>query len=116
MKGHSLKIAAACLALGAALSGCVVAPAPVEGEVVAYQAPPVPQYEVIGVAPAPGYFWIGGAWFWEGGRYAWHPGHWEAPRPGYAWVPHRWRRVGNSWRMHPGHWQERRSERREERR
>jgi hypothetical protein len=104
----SVKLAAAAALLGAALSGCVIGPAPAyEGEVV-YQAPPPPQYEAYGVAPAPGYLWIGGAWFWEGGRYAWHPGRWEAPRPGYRWVPHRWARVGKGYRMAPGHWEEHR--------
>ncbi len=107
MKLSFANVAVASALLGAALSGCVVAPAPVyEGEVV-YQAPPPLQYEVVAVAPAPGYFWIGGAWFWEGGRYAWHSGHWEAPRPGYRWVSHRWRHVGNSWRMQSGHWERR---------
>jgi YXWGXW repeat-containing protein len=80
MKLSSVKILLAGALLGAALSGCIVAPAPAyEGEAV-YQAPPPVQYEAVGVAPSPGYFWIGGAWFWEGGRYGWHPGHWEAPR------------------------------------
>jgi hypothetical protein len=117
MNRHFLKIAAAaCVLSAAALSGCVVTPVGVEGEVVAYQPPPPVRYEVIGVAPAPGYFWIGGAWFWEGGRYDWRPGHWEAPREGYRWVAHGWRRSGNSWRMQPGHWEEHRGGRREERR
>jgi hypothetical protein len=81
MNRHFLRIAAAaCVLSAAALSGCVVTPVGVEGEVVAYQPPPPVRYEVIGVAPAPGYFWIGGAWFWEGGRYDWRPGHWEEHR------------------------------------
>ena len=102
------KLAATTLLAGAALSGCIVAPAPAyEGDAV-YQAPPAVQYEAVGVAPAPGYFWIGGAWFWEGGRYAWHPGRWEAPRPGYRWAPHRWHHVGKGWRAEPGHWEHRR--------
>ncbi|HVN44274.1 MAG TPA: hypothetical protein VMT66_03405 [Steroidobacteraceae bacterium] len=94
-------VAAALLAIG--VSACVVAPAPAY-HVVAYEAPPPVRYEVVGVAPAPGYFWVGGAWFWEGGRYAWHPGYWQAPRPGYRWVAHSWRAYGNGWRMEPGHW------------
>jgi hypothetical protein len=108
MRAASVKIAVASFIVGAALSGCVVAPVPVEGEVIAYERPPPVRYEVVGVAPAPGYFWVGGAWVWESGRYDWHPGRWEAPRPGYRWVPHRWRRAGNTWRMQPGHWEERR--------
>jgi WXXGXW repeat (2 copies) len=107
MKLSSVRIALAGALLGVALSGCVVTPVGVRGEVVAYEAPPAVQYEAVGVAPAPGYFWIGGAWFWEGGRYAWHPGHWEAPRPGYRWVPHAWVHSGGAWHMHPGHWERR---------
>jgi hypothetical protein len=85
------------------LSACVVAPAPGYA-VVSYTAPPPVRVEAVGVAPAPGYFWVGGAWFWEGGRYAWHRGYWEAPRPGYRWVAHSWHHEGGGYRMEPGHW------------
>jgi hypothetical protein len=107
MRFVTIKAAIVGTLLAAVLSGCVVTARPavvVPGEVVAYSAPPPVRYETVGVAPAPGYFWVGGAWFWEGGRYAWHPGRWEAPRPGYHWVAHEWRPVGNSWHMTPGHW------------
>jgi WXXGXW repeat (2 copies) len=107
MKRPPVRIALAGALIGMLLSACIVAPVPVRGEVVAYEAPPAPQYEVVGVAPAPGYFWIGGAWFWEGGRYAWHPGHWQAPRPGYRWVPHAWVHANGAWHMRPGHWEHR---------
>ena len=86
MKLATVKIAIAGALMSVALCACVVAPAPGYHGVVAYEAPPPVQYEAVGVAPAPGYFWIGGAWFWEGGRYAWHPGRWERERPGYRWV------------------------------
>ena len=109
MNGKSLRVVRIILLaalLGAALSACVVAPAPgyYSGEVV-YAAPPALQYEVVGVAPAPGYFWIGGGWFWEGGRYAWHRGYWSAPRAGYHWVPRTWVRAGGGWRAHGGRWE-----------
>jgi hypothetical protein len=107
MRLASLRIALAGALAAFALSGCVVTArpvVPVGGEVVAYEAPPAPQYEVVGVAPTPGFFWIGGAWFWEGGRYAWHPGHWEAPRAGYHWVPHGYVHARDGWHMRPGHW------------
>jgi len=102
------------LALGAfaalSLSGCVVVPArggyAYEG-VVAVEPPPV-QEEYIGVAPVPGYVWLGGFWNWSGGRYVWTQGHWEAPRPGYRWVPHSWSREHDGWHAHPGHWEEHR--------
>jgi WXXGXW repeat (2 copies) len=109
MRFSSLRIALAGALVGVALSACVVVPAPgyYSGDVVAYQEPPPPQYEAIGVAPGPGFFWIGGGWFWEGGRYAWHPGHWDRERPGYRWVPHGWERRGNAWHMRRGHWEHR---------
>jgi hypothetical protein len=105
MKRSLIRVAIAGALLSAVLSGCIVAPAPGPYGVVTYTAPPPVQVEpVVGVAPAPGYFWIGGNWFWEGGRYAWHPGYWQAPHPGYRWEPHAWVRAGNGWRMSPGHW------------
>lgn len=109
-KTLSLVVAAAALPL--ALAGCVVAPAPYAaqpyggyGYTVVETAPPPLRTEVVGVAPAPGYFWISGFWTWFGGRYVWERGHWEAPRAGYRWVPHQWERHGPGWRANPGHWE-----------
>jgi hypothetical protein len=96
-----LRTASAVLMLSL-LGACVVAPAP--GPYVE-MAPPPPRVEVVGVAPAPGYFWIGGFWGWEGGRHVWHEGRWEAPRAGYHWAPHAWVREGGGWRQHEGHWE-----------
>ncbi len=70
-------------------------------------APPPPREEIIGVAPTPGYIWIGGYWNWVGGRYEWVPGHWAGGRQGYHWVAHQWVRQGDGWRMRPGHWEPR---------
>jgi len=114
MKPITVRLAVASVLVSAALSGCIVAPAPgyYADVAVTEVAPPPPQYEVVGVAPAPGYIWIGRAWFWEGGRHAWHPGHWDAPRPGYRWVPHTWRRDGNRWHMQGGRWERQQRERR----
>lgn len=101
---------AALLTVGGALTGCVVAPAyparPVYADEGVPVAPPPPQYEVIGVAPYPGWFWIGGFWTWRAGRHAWVDGHWQAPRPGYRWQPHRWEPIsrGRGWREVPGRW------------
>jgi len=107
MNTKALKVSIAAALLSATLSACIVAPGPgygYSGETV-YTAPPAVQYEpVVGVAPAPGYFWIGGGWFWEGGRYAWHRGYWSAPRAGYRWEPRTWARVGGGWRVHGGQW------------
>ena len=92
-------------AVAVALPGCVVVPDQghyVGGVVMV--APPAPRVEVIGVAPNPGYVWIGGYWNWVGGRHVWVGGRWDHGRPGYHWVPHTWERSGGGWRMHQGHW------------
>jgi len=96
----------AAIVFSVALSGCIVVPARQPyyvGEPVTV-APPPPREEVVGVAPAVGYVWIGGYWGWYGGRHQWVAGHWEAPRPGYRWVPHAWVAEGGRWRLHEGHW------------
>jgi WXXGXW repeat (2 copies) len=91
--------------LAVALSGCVVVPDQghyVGGVVLV--APPAPRVEVVGVAPNPGYVWIGGYWNWVGGRHVWVPGRWDRGRPGYHWEAHTWVREGDGWRMRPGRW------------
>lgn len=101
-------LAGAALSLAAlGLAGCVVAPVGPYGEPVVAAAPPPPQAEVVGVAPAVGYVWISGYWNWGGARYVWVPGYWSPPRPGYHWVPHRWERHPKGWRQRPGHWERR---------
>jgi hypothetical protein len=94
------------LVIAAALPACVVVPdqGHYAGGVVMV-APPVARVEVVGVAPYPGYVWIGGYWGWVGGRHEWVPGRWVAGRPGYHWVGHAWMRAGDGWRMRPGHWE-----------
>lgn len=95
----------AAVAVAALLGGCVVVPADsYYGETVAV-APPAPQTEVVGVAPAVGWLWIGGYWGWSAGRHVWMPGRWVAPRPGYYWRPHRWDRDGRGWHERPGRWE-----------
>lgn len=99
------------LAAGLALlaSGCVIAPIgprqPTyeEGPVVS-TAPPPPQYEVVGVAPAVGMVWLAGYWAWAAGRYSWRPGYWAHPQPGHQWVPHAWIQGRGGWVYRPGHW------------
>lgn len=104
------RVALAATAVAAALAGCVVAPArPYYGGYgyggpVVTVAPPVPEVEVVGVAPFPGAFWVGGYWGWNAGRHVWVRGRWEAPRPGYRWEPHMWHREGQGWREAPGRW------------
>jgi len=94
------------LAVGALLlAGCVVVPA--RGGGLVYVEPPAAQVEVVGVAPGPGYVWIGGFWDWAGGRHVWVPGYWGRGRAGYEWVPHRWVAVDRGWRLERGHWRRR---------
>lgn len=100
-----IRNAAIVTALSAALSACVVYPGRVAyvGPTVAI-APPAPIVETYGVAPAPGYIWMGGYWNWVGGRHVWVGGHWAAPRPGYRWEAHRWEHGPDGWHLHEGRW------------
>lgn len=92
--------AAAILSALALTSGCVVAVRPpppaavVYGEpqeVVVTDLPPAPVAEYVGVAPGPGFVWIGGYYHWAGGRWVWYRGHYERPpRPGARWVAPRY--------------------------
>jgi hypothetical protein len=104
-KGFRASLAAA-LVIATALAGCVVVPDQrhYAGGVVMV-APPEPRVEVYGVAPTPGYVWLGGYWNWVGGRHEWVAGHWAPPNPGHHWVAHQWVRQGDGWRMKPGHWE-----------
>lgn len=101
------------MAAAALLAGCIVVPADGRGGYAGYGggpvmvAPPPSQAEVYGVAPGPGYFWIGGFWNWVGSRHVWAGGHWEAPRQGYQWQPHRWAHDGQGWRAQHGRWERR---------
>lgn len=90
------------------LTACVVAPSappPYARYEPVLVAPPPPRVDVIGVAPYPGYVWIGGFWTWRGGRHDWVPGRWDAPRHGHRWAPHRWEQRNGHWREHPGRWE-----------
>jgi len=105
MGSYMLRLVSSLL-LGIALAGCVIVPDQrhAAGGIVMV-APPPPNEEVIGVAPVPGYIWMGGYWRWAGDRHEWVPGHWAEPRPGRHWVRHQWVRQGDGWRMKPGHWE-----------
>jgi len=103
-----LKAVLVCSAIGI-LNGCVVMPPEHRGyytsDAITVAPPPVRE-EIIGVAPAPDYIWIGGYWGWNGNRHEWVQGHWSAPRSGYRWVPHRWEQEGSRWHLHEGHWEQ----------
>jgi hypothetical protein len=114
-----LRVARAALGAAAAASfialaaGCVVAvrPAPVTvyapppEEVVVTDLPPAPVAEVVGVAPEPGFVWIGGYYHWAGSRWAWYAGHYERPpHPGARWIAPRYVIRGGSRVYIRGYW------------
>jgi hypothetical protein len=81
------------------VTGCVVreqatysGPPPVASADVEVAGPPPPDEvdTVVGVAPGPGFIWVGGFWGWGPGGWAWHRGYWGHPPYGGArWVrPH----------------------------
>ena len=74
--------------------------------VVIRVAPPAPvRIGVVGVAPAPGFVWVGGYHAWQGGAYVWVPGAWvRPPRPRAFWVRPYYRRVRGGWMFVPGRW------------
>ncbi len=65
---------------------------------------PADVVDVQGVAPGPGYVWIGGDWVWSGGAYVWHAGHWGRGRGGRAWTGGHWEHGARGYRWHGGHW------------
>jgi hypothetical protein len=74
------------------------------GVVFAPYGPPAAPVEVIGVAPGPGYVWVGGHYAWRG-RWVWVRGHWDRAPVGYAgWVPGHWGRRAGGWVWVEGHW------------
>jgi hypothetical protein len=70
------------------------------------EAPPAPREDVvIGVAPAPGYVWIGGYWARRPSGWVWINGRWSSPpRPGVVWVPGRWEHHPRGHVWISGHW------------
>lgn len=69
-------------------------------------APPPPvRMGVVGVAPGPGYVWVGGYQRWNGAGYVWVPGRWlRPPRFGAVWVAPRYVHRGNTWVFYKGYW------------
>lgn len=73
--------------------------------VVRIAPPPPVRVGVVGVAPAPGYVWVGGYQRWNGTGYVWVPGRWvRPPRAGVIWVSPRWARSGGGWVFYKGYW------------
>jgi hypothetical protein len=75
------------------------------GNVVAAQAPPPPQTEVVMGAPGPDYVWVDGAWTWNGVAWVWIGGRWVLPPyPHAIWVGPHWERWPHGWHRVPGYW------------
>jgi hypothetical protein len=120
MRPSLLRAVAGAAAIASVLAltpGCVVreAPAPVvyeqpvppgpPGEVVVDEAPPAPIYETVGIAPGPGFVWIGGYYHWYGGRWQWYRGHYaRPPHPGAAWIGARYEFRGGRRVYIRGYW------------
>jgi hypothetical protein len=75
-------------------------------QTVIYTAPPPPvRVGVVGVAPGPGYVWVGGYQRWNGTRYVWVAGRWaRPPRVGAVWVAPRYVHRGSTWVYYRGYW------------
>ena len=93
--------------------GCVVVERPATApfvvsaapdEVVVTQDAPAPLYEVVGVAPGPGFIWVGGFWHWDG-RWVWNRGHYaRPPHPGARWMGPRYLTRGGARVYVHGYW------------
>jgi len=75
-------------------------------QTVIRKAPPPPaRVGVVGVAPGPGYVWVGGYQRWTGTKYVWVAGRWvRPPRPGVVWVQPRYVHKGSTWVFYKGYW------------
>jgi hypothetical protein len=82
----------------------VVETAPVSRVGYVSSQPPAPLADVVTVAPAPGYVWVGGAWYWNGG-WVWRYGYWtRPPRFGAVWVGPRYYYRGGRSTWYGGYW------------
>jgi WXXGXW repeat (2 copies) len=89
--------------LGVLLLGGVIGVA--QTTVIRIAPPPPVRVGVIGVAPGPGYVWVGGYQRWNGNGYVWVAGKWvRPPRAGVIWVAPRYGRSGGGWVYHKGYW------------
>jgi hypothetical protein len=75
------------------------------GEVVVTEDAPPPVAEVVGIAPGPGFLWVGGYYHWNYGRWVWMRGHYERPpHPGAVWVRPRYAYRGGARIYVRGYW------------
>jgi len=88
---------------GVLLLGGVIASG--QTTVIRIAPPPPVRVGVVGVAPGPGYVWIGGYQRWTGSGYVWVAGRWvRPPRAGVVWVQPRYVHTGSTWVFHKGYW------------
>ena len=74
-------------------------------EVVATEAPPAPQKEVIPAAPSPNHVWVAGYWTYRYSGWVWVAGcHILRPRPQAVWVAGHWERHPRGWVWVYGRW------------
>ncbi len=93
-----------CALVAAGAAACLPPPPP-GNVVVVERRPPPPTYEIVEVAPAPGYVWIEGYWTWVGSDWVWVRGRWAAPPYGSRrWERGRWRHVRGGWYWVDGRW------------
>ena len=103
---------AAAVPLVGLTTGCVVTarPAPVvyaapAGEVYVDAAPPAPIVETVGIAPGPGFVWVGGYYHWYGNRWGWvRGGYVRPPRVGAVWIGPRYEFRGSRRVYIRGYW------------
>ena len=99
MKTNSLFLAGSLLAT--VFAGCAYPPTPVV--VAPPPPPPAAPAEVVGVPPAPGYFWVRGHYAWRYGRYVWVRGRWVARVAG-VWIDGHYENRGGAYVWIEGHW------------
>jgi hypothetical protein len=94
------------LLLGATAAGSVMTASNAMAQPYPGYAPVPPRrYEVVPVAPGPGYVWRPGHWFWNGHRYLWIRGEYFGHQPGWHhWVDGHWIRRNGGWVWIDGHW------------
>ena len=92
-----------CLVLIGLGAACATNPPP--GVMYLERRPPPARVEVVGVAPGPGFVWIGGFWRWGGAEYAWVPGRWAPRERGHRhWNAGHWRHTRRGWYWAEGRW------------
>jgi hypothetical protein len=104
---HVKSIVMAAVAAGILSVGCSVYVHEPAGEVEVTSAPPpAAEVDVQGVAPGPGYVWVGGEWTWgPGGHWVWARGHWgRPPHAGAVWEPSRYEFRGGRHVFVHGRW------------